>query len=576
MKKNNKKYNQEIYPDEIFLDSSNLPQFNVHQLEGRLEKPIPRKTFLFLGLFFVVICTIFLWRLVSLQAFGGDYFRKLAENNRLHQTLIATERGVIFDREMRELAWNELFPDAEREFPKRKYIDKNGFAHILGFIQYPAKDKFGFFYQKETEGKDGIERFYNEILRGENGLKIVETNVFYEKQSESVIKEPVPGNNVVLSIDALVQEKFFEFLKRTAERVGFSGGAGVIIDVHSGEILSLVSYPEYDNEALSLGENDTQIKLYIEGENKPFLNRVISGLYIPGSIVKPFLAIGALTEGIIDPLKVILSEGFISIPNPYFPGEESVFNDWKAHGWVDMRRAIAISSNVYFFEIGGGYKDQKGLGIKNIEKFMNLFGFGENTGIDLYGEEVGLVPTPQWKAKTFGEPWRIGDTYNTSIGQYGFQVTPIQAVRAVAAIANGGIILTPHLVHRTFGKEPDPSVKENDIINLTMLPQTKQIVLSPEHLEIVRQGMRQAVTEGIAQGLYLPSISVAAKTGTAELGAKKQFVNSWVTGFFPYENPRFAFAIVMERGPRENLVGALYVARSLFEWMSLETPDYLK
>ena len=576
MKKNNKKYNQEIYPDEIFLDSSNLPQFNVHQLEGRLEKPIPRKTFLFLGLFFVVICTIFLWRLVSLQAFGGDYFRKLAENNRLHQTLIATERGVIFDREMRELAWNELFPDAEREFPKRKYIDKNGFAHILGFIQYPAKDKFGFFYQKETEGKDGIERFYNEILRGENGLKIVETNVFYEKQSESVIKEPVPGNNVVLSIDALVQEKFFEFLKRTAERVGFSGGAGVIIDVHSEEILSLVSYPEYDNEALSLGENDTQIKLYIEGENKPFLNRVISGLYIPGSIVKPFLAIGALTEGIIDPLKVILSEGFISIPNPYFPGEESVFNDWKAHGWVDMRRAIAISSNVYFFEIGGGYKDQKGLGIKNIEKFMNLFGFGENTGIDLYGEEVGLVPTPQWKAKTFGEPWRIGDTYNTSIGQYGFQVTPIQAVRAVAAIANGGIILTPHLVHRTFGKEPDPSVKENDIINLTMLPQTKQIVLSPEHLEIVRQGMRQAVTEGIAQGLYLPSISVAAKTGTAELGAKKQFVNSWVTGFFPYENPRFAFAIVMERGPRENLVGALYVARSLFEWMSLETPDYLK
>ena len=155
---------------------------------------------------------------------------------------------------------------------------------------------------------------------------------------------------------------------------------------------------------------------------------------------------GALTEGVIDPYKKILSTGSISIPNPYFPDQKTVFKDWKAHGWTDMREAIAVSSDVYFYEIGGGFESQKGLGIVNIEKYAQLFGIGQKTGIDLPDEKGGIIPGPEWKIKNFkGEPWRIGDTYNTVIGQYGFQVTPLEMVRAISAIANYGTLVTPAL-----------------------------------------------------------------------------------------------------------------------------------
>ena len=154
-----------------------------------------------------------------------------------------------------------------------------------------------------------------------------------------------------------------------------------MMDIHTGEIWSMASYPEYSSQVLSDGAPREKISFYTNNKDKPFLNRVVSGLYPPGSTVKPYLALAALNERVIEPETQILSTGSISIPNPYFPDKESVFVDWKAHGLVDMREAIAVSSNVYFYEIGGGYEEQKGLGIKNIEKYMRIFGFGEKTGI---------------------------------------------------------------------------------------------------------------------------------------------------------------------------------------------------
>jgi len=275
--------------------------------------------------------------------------------------------------------------------------------------------------------------------------------------------------------------------------------------------------------------------------------------------VKPYVAVGALNEHLITPEKKILSTGSITIKNPYNPELSSVFNDWKAHGLVNVKDALAVSSNVYFYEVGGGFENQKGLGITLLEKYIRAFGIGEKTNIIGIDDVDGVVPNPKWKADNFdGEEWRLGDTYHTAIGQYGFQVTPIQMARAVAAVANDGILVTPKL---TIDQKTDSKNLSIDVDKNVM--------------RVVRDGMRQGVTSGIAQGLNLSYVKVAAKTGTAELGSRKQYVNSWITGFFPYDNPRYSFAVVMEKGPQSNLTGAVFVMRNLFEWMKLEAPEYL-
>lgn len=343
----------------------------------------------------------------------------------------------------------------------------------------------------------------------------------------------------------------------------------MIMDVKTGDILALASVPGYDAGILT-GGNESGVQSLLSDERTPFLNRVTSGLYTPGSIVKPFLALAALQEQLISPDEKILSTGSIAIPNPYLPGEESIFLDWKEHGWVSMRDALAVSSNVYFYEIAGGYKEQKGLGIGKVEAYMNLFGFGKKTGVDFSNEESGVIPTPRWKEKIFKEGWRLGDTYNTAIGQYGFQVTPLQAVRAVAAIANEGKLLKPRVVTKIFSDSETIAGGRVTPIKWSQTP------IEAPHYAVVKEGMRLGVLSGTAKGLLIPVVSIAAKTGTAQVGTSKKFVHSWVVGFFPYENPKYAFAVVMERGPSGNLIGALYVLRGVLEWMAENTPEYLK
>ena len=558
MSRKKSNFNHEIAPDEIFLDSRNSPDFDTQQFEGRLERPIPKKTALILGGFFFLILLIFLGKTVFLQVLHGASFRQKSENNRLLEITIFGDRGVIYDRNKVELVWNKESKD-QKNFYSRTYKDTPGLAHILGYVSHPRKDDSGNYWQKEIFGRDGIESSYNEFLKGKNGSKLIETDALGDIVSEGTVLPPQNGQNLTLSIDARVQEKFYKLINDLALQVGFKSGSGIIMDVNNGEILSIVSYPEYDSNLLSDGSNIKAINALIADTRKPFLNRAVSGLYTPGSIVKPYLALGALAEGIITPWKEILSTGSISIPNPYFPDKKSVFNDWKAHGLVDMRRAIAVSSDVYFYEIGGGYQDQPGLGIVNIEKYVRLFGLGSETGIDLPGEMDGVIPSPEWKAENFkGEQWFLGDTYHTAIGQYGFQVTPAQMVRAISAIANEGILLTPHL----FAGADFPR---------------KVLDINKNFFTVIKEGMRAGVNEGgTAQGLNMYGINVAAKTGTAELGTAKSYVNSWVTGFFPYENPRYAFVVVMERGPVHNTQGGLFVMRGLLDWMVVNTPEYLK
>ncbi len=542
----------EIAPDEIFLDAANLPSLDEQQFEGRFEKPISNKAMFGLVVSFLVVFLVFISRASFLQVIKGSAYRERSENNHLRNIPVFAERGQIVDRNGVTLASGGA---------DRKYIKISGLSHLLGYVGLPSELDLAAenSYSEEPIGKAGIEKIFNKELRGVPGLKVAEVDVKGVLQSENVFRPPVDSKNVTLSVDSLIQNKLFETIKSLAKERGFTGGAGVIMDVYTGEVLAMASYPEYDSNVMTLGDDNDLINQYIRDPGKPFLNRAISGLYTPGSIVKPIMAIAALTEKVITPEKKILSTGSISIVNPYDKTQKTVFNDWKAHGWVDMRQAIAVSSNIYFYEVGGGYENQKGIGIAKIEQYANMFGLGEKTGIEIEGEGVGLVPSPAWKLENFkGEPWRIGDTYHTSIGQYGFQVTALQMARAIGGIATGRLV--------------QPTILKRD---LPIPISVRDIVADESSLKVVREGMRMAVNTGSAGGLNIAQVAVAAKTGTAELGISKANVNSWVEGFFPYEHPRYSFSVVMESGKRANTIGGVYVMRQLLDWMSLYSSSYL-
>ena len=559
LRKMKKRKYQDINPEDIFLDSTNLPGFEEHRFEGRIERPMGRETFLILKIVLGVTVLALISRLWVLEINLGSTYVQISENNRLERTLIFANRGVIYDRGMRELATNAV-KDENSDFAGRLYAPIKGLAHVVGYLKYPLSDRSGAYYEEYYNGRDGVERSYDYLLQGQNGLKLRETNVLGEVTSESVVEKAIDGNPIVLSIDARLTEVLYEAIESLAKDRGFLGGAAVLLDVRTGEIVALTSFPGYDQNMLTAGRDQVALNLLINNPSKPFLNRAIGGLYTPGSILKPIIALAALNEKLISPTKQILSTGSITVKNPYDPSKPSIFKDWKAHGWTDMREALAVSSDTYFYSIGGGFGDQKGLGITALDRYFQLFALTEKTGIELLGEVEGVIPTPEWKKEKFGgEIWRLGDTYITAIGQYGTQITPLNAVRFISAIANGGNVLRPSLL---LGGNPEPV--------------ERTIQFSDENWKVVREGMREGVTHGTSVGLNVPYVKAAAKTGTAEVGSGKLFVHSWSVGFFPFENPKYAWAVVMEKGPSSNTLGATSVVRRLFDWMSVNTPEYFE
>lgn len=553
-----KRKKAEVSFEEILLDASNLPSFNVSRMEGRIELPLAKRNVFIVGAIFGCIAVAFFAQLFNLQIIQGAALAEKGERNSLETGLIVAPRGIIYDRTGELVAWNELDATGEYDFPVRAYTDRRGFGQLIGYVSYPQKDKSGVYFRSEYLGHDGVEEAFEKDLHGTNGKQLFEENVHGAKISETAVEAAIPGGEITLSLDAALSEVIHDLIATTTIKNGFRSGAGAIIDVHTGEILALTSYPSYDPEVLSDGDDRELIASYHTDERFPFLNKVIGGVYTPGSIVKPFVAYGALAEKIISPTKVIVSTGALTIPNPYDPSNPAIFRDWSPTlGAMTIRDAIAYSSNVFLMTIGGGYGDQKGLGITNINTYMRLFGLGSTTGIVLRGEQSGLVPSPDWKKKVFKDDWRLGDTYLTSIGQYGFQTTPIQTLRAYAAIANGGTLVTPQLIKGEQGVKTD-------------------LNLDTAALKVVTDGMRGTViqTGGTARALERADVKIAAKSGTAELGASKSMVNSWVAGYFPYEKPKYAFILFMEYGPRSNTVGAGAVMGKVFDWMAENRPDY--
>ncbi len=558
----------EINPEDVFLDSQNLSSLNLDQMEGQLERPLGKHIFYIALATSVVLILGFSYRLFAMQILQGSEYKEMADGNYLKKIPLFPLRGTISDRNGEILAWNSLATknssttneNIDNDIPKRLYTTEKGFSHLLGYVSYPKRDKSGVFWQDEYFGKDGIEKQYQRELAGINGERIIEVTATQEIEAQNVVVYPSHGENIVLTIDKNVQAKLYERIEALANRVGFTGGAGVIMDVTNGEILALTNYPEYSNNlitnATTKEEKEIVAKELLDKRGK-FINKVVGGLFTPGSTVKPFFAYAALAENIITPEQNIYSSGKLVIKNKY-GGPDTVFKDWKAHGYIDMRNAIAESSDEYFYQVGGGFENQKGLGIARLNTYAKMFGLGTTTGVDLPGENYGVVPSPEWKKKTFNEDWLLGNTYHSSIGQYGFQLTPLELVRAVASIANGGYLVTPHVLLRTATA-------------------STSLDLDQKKLQVVQEGMRLAVKgiEGSAKGLNVEGVSVAGKSGTAELGVSKQLVNSWISGYFPYENPKYAFVVIMEKGDRHNLFGAVGAMKETLEWMRDNT-EYTK
>ena len=570
---------RDIEPDEIFLDATNLPDLEMSSFEGRVERPLSRKAVFGVCVAFMAVVFIFGSRAFSLQVARGATYAEISRDNTIESWPLFATRGLVYDRNGKELAWNEAPLASVRTdengaattteevstttpYALRNYTSDPGFSVLLGFLRYPKADKNGSWWRESYAGMSGLELQYDSQLQGQNGSKMLERDAYRHVVQENITTPPTPGEDLHLSIDADVQTHLYQMLSQHARDNGFTGGAAVIMDVHTGELLAITSFPEYNNQDFTDGDV-AAIADASKSAATPMLNRAVAGLYAPGSIVKPIFAAAALNEHIISPDKQILSTGAITIPNPYDPAHPSVFHDWRPHGWIDMRTALAVSSDEYFYTIGGGYGDQKGLGISKIDEYAKRFGLGADTGIELPGEQAGTIPTPVWKTQTFPDDptWRLGDTYHTAIGQYGFQITPIQAVRYVAAIANGGTLLKPQLL-------------------ASSTPEGVSVGLPDQYLEIVREGMHLAVTstrdDATVKALAIPGISLAAKTGTAQIGAHNEWMNSWSVGFWPADHPRFAYAVVLEHAPAGTPSGAAPGMNPFFYWLIANHPEYVE
>ncbi|HRY27684.1 MAG TPA: penicillin-binding protein 2 [Candidatus Moranbacteria bacterium] len=435
----------------------------------------------------------------------------------------------------------------------RSYPDGPIFSHILGYEGKITKEELGKnkgYLLTDYIGKEGIEKSYEQYLRGVHGAIQIEVDSVGNIKREVGIINPKAGNDLVLSIDGALQKKIYDSLNDILLKTQTKTAAAVAINPQNGEVLALVSIPSYDNNLFAQKISNADYSKLINDSNLPLFNRAISGEYPPGSTIKPAIATAALSEGTITPSTIISGLG-----GRLYIGSYS-FGDWKAHGPSDVRTAIAESNDIFFYTIGGGYGNIQGLGMNRMKKWYNLYGFGEMTGIDINGEADGLIPDEQWKLEKFKEKWSIGNSYHAAIGQGYITATPLQIANYTAAIANGGTLFKPHIVSQ---------IKKSDG---TILPVRSQTIrsgfVSNDVLSVVREGMRKVITDGTAQPLKDMPIEVAGKTGTAQFGTGDQ-THGWFSSFAPYNNPQIAMLVLVEGGG-EGHSSALPVTKEVYEW----------
>lgn len=480
-----------------------------------------------------------------------DIMTLIARANPERQSSIVLVRGLPLEAtvELKSRRIPGVFIEAgfRRVYPRGK-----AFSSVLGYVS-PFLDEEGKF------GRLGVEAYYDDMLRGIDGRQ-----VFFEDVRGAVVAEKEfiagsSGHDIHLTLDAELQQYVYDRLNTGLKDLGRTSGAAVVLDPRDGSIRALVSVPTFDNAIFSYFGRDAEKRAALSSPDLPFFNRIISGVYNPGSTIKPLIALAALEEKIVSPRFQIYSPGYIEIPNPYFPENPSRFVDWRPHGWVDVRGALARSSNVYFYEVGGGFEGLKGLGIERIRAWWDRFHFHQKTGIDLPGESVGFLGGPDDKLKRTGSSWLVGDTYNISIGQGDLSTTPIRLASFLGMIGMGGIEYQPHVVQRIY-----------DARGMLVTERAPSIVgdysLLKTSLYEVQEGLKDAVRQpyGTAFALSSLPIAVAAKTGTAQIMGNTR-INAFFIGYAPVNNPEIVVLVLVENA-REGSINTLPIARDIFLW----------
>ncbi len=580
---------------------------------NKIEQPLPNTIFIFSAFSSAIIILIILGRVLLLGVGFGDFYKQRAIANTRKEVVLPAQRGLIVDRFNKPLLrnvpsfsvsidvgsvlrlknlnlvaqkLNEILAidaaeiikkinqinlenadrmivakdisleqainlktlnldavDVEDDY-KRDYINSNVFSHILGYTGIGDRGN-------EIVGVSGLESSYNNSLSGQNGEYFILRDVKGNNIDKKVLKEAKPGSQLITTIDLEFQTYFYNRLQAGLEKLGRTSGVGMAINPQNGEILALINFPSFNNN---------QPAKYLNVASKPLFNRAISGLYNPGSTIKPLMALVALREKIITPEWQTYSSGVLEIPNPYFPDKPSRFLDWRAHGWVNLYSALARSSNIYFYALGGGIKGElRGLGINKLNEYWQKFGLNESTGIDLDSEAVGFLPDAEEKEKRTGQIWRLGDTYNVSIGQGDLSITPLRLLSFISSIASGGKTYRPFLVQKIID-EKNNVIQENK----------PEIIFDYSdwwaETQEVQKGLRDAVAQsyGTANMLYDLPYKTSGKTGSAQIQNNTK-TNAFFVGYGPSDDAKIAILVLVEDA-KEGSINTLPIAYDVLKW----------
>jgi penicillin-binding protein 2 len=463
--------------------------------------------------------------------------------------------------------------------PIREYTLGSMTAPILGYVgrisdaQYQRlkDDPVHRYSRNDKIGQIGIERTFESQLRGTPGQEQMEVDATGREVRSLGVSAPTPGRNLVLTIDAGLQKEIAEVLSEGLER--YQVAAAVAIDPRNGQVLALVSVPSYDDNLFAAGISQQDYQKLIQDPRHPLLNQAIGSAYPPGATFHVVTAIAGLESGVISPTTKIDCNGYIAVPNRYDPTVLTRLLDRKAFGPQDVQSAIADSCNVFFYEVGGGDPNGtlNGVGIEALARYARMLGLGEPTGIDLVGEESGLVPSVRWKRQTLDQEWVPMDTYEASVGQGYVTATPIQMANLAATIANGGTIYRPQLVLQMLDAQ-------GNVVSDFKPEVVRRLSVKPEYLALVRQGMIDALLmgetnqgtpfDGVAKQAEVPDFSAGAVVGSPAFGVPDSKGNlpthGWFVGFAPADHPRIALAIFLGQGSGPE--DAARVAQKIFAY----------
>jgi len=544
-------------------------------------------------IFYIITLLVFFAlfvRLFQLQVIEGSTNRVLSDGNRIQIRILHAPRGVVYDRNgevltrnvpgfrlrkedgtykvisrdeaLQYLSSHESSQNLEVD-TTRQYLYPELFAHVLGFTSEISKEELQspLFIEKRYRmgdriGRAGIEETYEGYLRGQDGRDLVEVDAKGEVVRELGKEEPLVGQNVYLYHDLGLQQV-------AAKALGSYIGAVVVQDPRNGAILALYSNPSFNSNLFTYGILEEEYLKLLNDPQKPLFNRATSGLYPPGSTFKIVTATAALEENIVTPKTIVEDKGSISIGS-------YVYRGWKPEGLgnVSLREAIAKSSDIYFYTIGGGYGGINGVGVKKLHDWAVRYGFGQGTKIDLPTESQGLVPDEEWKIVTKGEKWFLGNTYQMAIGQGDVLTTPLQINMMTTVVANNGILYAPQNVWKVHSPEGIESV---------FAPrELTRNVASEETLRVIQEGMRMAAQPGgTAFPFFTFPIEVAGKTGTAEFGDPKDRTHAWFTAYAPYKNPEITVTVLVEGqyGGGEGASVAAPIAKEIMQYYFLDRKE---